>query len=265
MPRRVTDTRPAPDGEHWGAYSATSALPGTAAGTPNEALTIGDTAAVGGELYVCTATAPLASTWKKALRDGGTIEAATIEAATLGSATVTSLSVTEAVTATAGIIGSTYTRISNIPIGAVAFASLGTNTTPTAGTIYVTEFSVPINMDITGLAAMNGGTVGTDKAIYAIYSAAGALLATTALAGVTTAGANAFQEIALTTTYPAIGGRRYFLAVQYNGNTTRFRSIAASTYLNLTISQAGSFGTLAALDPLPTATVADVGPIMYAY
>ena len=66
-----------------------------------------------------------------------------------------------------------------------------------------------------------------------------------------------------TATYAAVGGL-YYAAIQCNSNTDKTRRIAASTYLNLTKSFAGSFGTLSSLT-VPVATAADVGPIVYAY
>ena len=156
------------------------------------------------------------------------------------------------------------TRISNIPIGGVAYGSLGTNAVHVAGTIYVAELFLPYRKTITGLAVMNGDVVGTDKLIVGLYAATGgAVVANSALAGATSAGADAFQEIALTATYDALAGK-YYAAVQCDGTTAKTRRIAASTYLNLAKSFAGSFGTLGSLT-VPTTTAADTGPIVYAY
>lgn len=155
-------------------------------------------------------------------------------------------------------------RISNIPIGAVAYGSLGTNAVHVAGTIYVSELFIPYRKTITGLAVLNGATVGTDSLIVGLYAATGgAVLANSALAGTATSGANAFQEIALTATYDALAGK-YYAAVQCEGTTPKTRRIAANTYLNLTKSFVGAFGTLTSLT-VPTTTTADVGPIVYAY
>jgi len=156
------------------------------------------------------------------------------------------------------------TRISNIQIGGVAYGSLGTSAVHVAGTIYVAEIVFPFRKSITGIAVLNGGTVGTDNLIVGLYPAAGgAVLANSALAGTLSAGANVFQEIAFTGAYAAEAGL-YYVAVQCNGTTATTRRIAASTYLNLAKSFAGSFGTLASLT-VPTTTAADTGPIVYAY
>ena len=163
-----------------------------------------------------------------------------------------------------GIVGTTLGQVGNIPIGATAYASTGTSAVHVAGTQYYSEIFLPANKTITGIAVLNGATVGTDNLIVALASSTGAILRTSALAGTLSAGANAFQEIAFTSTYAAIGPARYFLIVQCNGTTATTRRIAASTYRNWAGSAAGSFGTIAAITP-PTSTTADAGPIGYVY
>jgi hypothetical protein len=155
-------------------------------------------------------------------------------------------------------------RYPTIPVGSVAYGSLGTNTTPVAGTIYWAEIRIDAVKTLTGVGILNGTVVGNDKHIVAIYRSDGTLLANSNTAGVTTSGADAFQQVAFTGTVIVAPGR-YWLALQMNGTTDRFRSIAASTFLDvLTTSATGSFGTLTALTP-PTTFTADVGPIAYAY
>lgn len=165
-----------------------------------------------------------------------------------------------------GIVATTTVRISNIPIGAVARASIGTDGASVAGTVYYSELWLPANKTITGIAPLNGTTgVGTDKVIVALYSSTGALLAHSDLDGVLASGADAFQEIPLTAPYAAVGPARYFVAMQVNGTTTPHQRIPTATYLNATGSVAGSFGTLPASITPPTTTTADVGPIAYVY
>ncbi len=154
-------------------------------------------------------------------------------------------------------------RIPNIPIGAVAYGSLGTSAVHVAGSIYVSEIQVLGWKTVTGIGILNGATAATDNVIYALYDTNGKLLANTALAGTLAAGTNAFQQIALTSSI-ALKPGRYFLAFQANGTTTTTRRIAASTYLNFASVTAGSFGTLPSLTP-PTSTASDTGPIGYLY
>lgn len=155
---------------------------------------------------------------------------------------------------------------STVPIGSVAYSSMGTNTTPVAGTIYWAELQVARNITISNIYILNGGTVGTDKGIAAIYDVNGILLTNSALAGATTSGANTFQAYAPATstgTYDLVGPARYFVAYQTNGTTDRFRTIATATFIDvLTTSATGAFGTLTGLTP-PTTFTADKGPIAY--
>jgi hypothetical protein len=170
------------------------------------------------------------------------------------------------VTPSSGIANSGPSKYTTVPIGHVAYASMGTNTTLVAGTTYWAELFIPRNMTVTGIGVLNGATVGTNKWIVALYpSAGGAAAANSALAGVTSSGANAFQEIAFTGTYAAVGPARYWVAFQSNGTTDTLRTIAASTFVDvLTTSATGSFGTLPSLT-VPTTFAADKGPIAYVY
>lgn len=145
-------------------------------------------------------------------------------------------------------------------------SSLGTSTTPVAGTIYWADVFIPeASKLLTGIAVLNAATVGTNKWIYGLYDSSGALLANTALAGVLTANANTFQEIAFTATYTTTKPGRFWIGAQLDGTTDRFRTIAAATWVDvLTTSATGSFGTLTALTP-PTTFTADKGPIAYVY
>lgn len=153
-------------------------------------------------------------------------------------------------------------RWSNIPIGSVAYGSLGTNTTPVSGTVYVTSFQMPMDATIDTIACMNGGTAATDKLLYSIYDADGALVAQTATAGTVATGTDAFQALATTANYDMKAGS-YFIGWQTNGTTTRFRTIAASTYIGVASGSAtGTFGTLPAITP-PTTFTADKAPICY--
>src|SRR3990167_8182131 len=153
----------------------------------------------------------------------------------------------------------------NIPIGAVAYGSLGTAVSHVAGTIYVAEIYIPHAKAITGIAILNAGTVGTSLGIVALYGPdGGAALATSALAGTVSANANALQSIPFTAALTIWQPGRYFIAFQANNATDNIRCIAASTYLNWTKSFTGVFGTIASLT-VPTSTAADVGPIGLVY
>lgn len=143
----------------------------------------------------------------------------------------------------------------------VPLASLGNNTTPVSGTIYVAAIQLP-NFTITNISCLNGSAAATDSLVYGLYNSSGALVASTALAGVVASGVNAFQAvIPLITPYVAAAGQ-YFVAYQTNGTTTRFRTIGANGAGDLTASYTGAFGTLPSI-AIPTAFVANVGPICF--
>jgi hypothetical protein len=114
-------------------------------------------------------------------------------------------------------------------------------------------------VSLTGIAILNGATVGTDKGIAYLYDSAGQLVASSALAGATTAGADAFQTYAFVTA-PTVQPGRYFIVYQQNGTTDTVRTIAASTFIDcLTSSATGTFATALNFTP-PTTITADQRP-----
>lgn len=155
-------------------------------------------------------------------------------------------------------------KYSVVPVGSVAYGSFGTSTTPVAGTIYLTQLNLGASVTITNIGCLNGATAATDKLIYGLYNSSGVLLANTALAGVLAANADTFQEIALVTPYSAVRGL-YYIALQENGTTTRIRTIAASTFIDVYAGSqtGGTFGTLGAITTPPVTFTADKGPICY--
>lgn len=153
-----------------------------------------------------------------------------------------------------------------LPNGTIlAFASLGTNTTMVAGTLYRSEIYVPHLATWTGIGTLNGATVGTDNGLVALYDSTGALVQSSALAGALSAGANAFQNRAFIAPVTLLPGR-YFIAYQQNGTTATMRTWAAANGGNqMTASSTGTFGTLPASFTPPTTFTADVGPIGWLY
>jgi len=150
-----------------------------------------------------------------------------------------------------------------VPIGSVAYGSFGNATTYISGQVFLMNIFVPFDMTVTNINVLNGGTVGTNACIVVLYNSAGTVLRTSALAGATTAGANAFQTYALTSSIAVQGPGRYFVGIQCNGATDNVRTVAASTFAGLvTQSNAGVFATIPAITP-PTTFTANVGPIVY--
>jgi len=161
----------------------------------------------------------------------------------------------------------------NIPIGSVALASLGTNTTDVAAKVWIASLQLPIDKTtITGIGCLQGTTATTDKTVFSLYDRSGVLLANSAVAGTLLSGASTFQrqvfvnaaQVATTISEPA---GRYYVAVQGNGTAAgAIATIAASTYLQVATAAVtgGAFGTLPNITP-PTTFTADVGPICYVY
>lgn len=179
-------------------------------------------------------------------------------------ATSSTLAVTGASTLTGGVVAAPPLKVWNhVPVGALA--SRGTDAARTAGTIYYSEVFLPANKTITGIGVLLGTTAGTDKICVGLYSAAGALLANSALAGVTTATGDVYQQVALTATYAAVGPARYFTAVQINGTTDGLQMHTTLGPLGITGSQAGSFGTLATISSVASTHTDNVGPMTYLY
>jgi hypothetical protein len=154
---------------------------------------------------------------------------------------------------------------STVPVGSVAYGSLGTSTATVAGTIYIAEVFIPRRMTVNGAAVLNGATASTDDIVIGLWDHQGNLVASTALTGALSANANVFQAQAFTADYIATPGR-YFIGVQGEGTTATIRLIAASTFVDcMTGSQTGTFGTLPALTTVPVTFTATVGPIAYVY
>jgi hypothetical protein len=150
---------------------------------------------------------------------------------------------------------------------AMSFLSNSLSTTPVAGTRYYASVSIGATGAgptlLTGIAALIGATGGTDKFIYELHDFTGAIVATTALAGVTVGTAGTWQQIPFTSQYLANPGN-YFIVVQLNGTTARLATFNSPTSPLLTGSATGTFGTSAAITP-PTTYTAGVGPVAVVY
>jgi hypothetical protein len=171
-------------------------------------------------------------------------------------------------------VGRDVANVNNAPLvlpviamGSLALTSYETNgTVPVAGTMYLTEINVPFTQTWTGIAKLNGTTVGSDNHLVALYGADGTLLANSAVAGVLSAVASVFQNIAFTAPITLIPGR-YFLGVQSNGNTDTLRHLETALGVsNNTGSQAGVFGTIpATLTTVPVTTTNAQGVLCRLY
>lgn len=166
-------------------------------------------------------------------------------------------------------------KISNIPLGAIALASVGGNTTD-AIQLWVTDIWVPVNRFIKTVGVLQGGTAGTDTILVAIYNSAGTLIASSALAGVAlNSSANSFLELTLAldgagatvTGVQLYGPGQYYVAVQGNGTAAGAIQTVATPYLDICAGSvaAGVFGTLPGSITVPTTFTTAKAPVVYVY
>lgn len=126
--------------------------------------------------------------------------------------------------------------------------------------IYCTELDLPYSMLVTGLAVLNGTTVGTNKHFLILYDSSGNVLANTAPAGTTTSGASTYQKINLVSKFYAVGPNRYFVCDGLNGTTDTIRHAAtgiSDSVLGGTVT-AQVFGTAAKITVPTTFTTVKV-------
>lgn len=144
--------------------------------------------------------------------------------------------------------------------------ALAGSASASSATLYMTQMRIPHNMTITGIGVLNAATVGTNKWFVQIFNESGTLLASSAAAGVLTAGASAYQQVALTTPYAATGPQTIWVGLMSNGATD-------TAYMIPTLGQgfglAGTvasqtFGTAASVT-VPTTFTAGLGPVVYTY
>jgi hypothetical protein len=154
-----------------------------------------------------------------------------------------------------------YFQSAQIPVG-IPLTSYGTDTVVANGTIYFAEVIAGIGATISSISCLNGSVVGTDNLIYGLYNASGAKLGNTALAGVLSAGANAFQA-AIPLTAPVVSPAGVlFVTVQTNGTTARIRTINANASQHwIEFTQGSTFGTLPVSVNVPNTATPNVGPI----
>lgn len=165
----------------------------------------------------------------------------------------------------AALLTGTDTTFAPFPVSATT--GVGTSTAGVATTLFVTAVTISNNATLTGIAVNNAATVGTNKYIVVLFNSAGVPLANSALAGVLTAGASAWQKVPFTATLAVTGPALYFVGVYINGTTDNFFTIpAAGAYVGFAGTVTGqTFGTVAAANVMPTTFTAGAGPIVYTY
>ncbi len=139
----------------------------------------------------------------------------------------------------------------------------GNDTTPSATETYFAEVFVPCNVTVTGLANFNGSAVGTDKFVFIMWDSTGTAVANSAVAGTTCSGTDAYQAIAFTAPYRALGPAIYYVGLQCNGTTARFNTHILGAFA-ADKKTATTFGTVPSITA-PTAFVTARGPMMTLY
>lgn len=139
----------------------------------------------------------------------------------------------------------------------------GTNATPVITETYISQVFIPSNMTITGVSIFNGATVGTNNGFVYLCDNLGNILATSAVAGAVTVGADTYQDYAFTAPYVAKGPSSYYVCYQMNGTTDRYN---AHTFGRFGASKKTGtvFGTAIAIT-VPTTFTTAVAPMATLY
>lgn len=157
--------------------------------------------------------------------------------------------------------------ICNIPIGSVAYGSVGTNSADVADKMMRTSIVVPRSGFYTGIQVLQGGTATTDKIHAGLFDSTGKLVTNSLAAGVLLATADTFKALPFAAVQLITGPARYFIGVTGNGATAgSYRTIAASTFIDVLSGSATSqtFGTFPEFTP-PTTFSADLAPVSCLY
>ncbi len=166
------------------------------------------------------------------------------------------------------------TEITTRPIGIGTWQNvLATPGTTGAGANTATAIAarvgsvwVPGDCLVTGIRFLQGLTAATTKAIGVLYDEGGAVLAYSAIAGVTMATASTFKELPFTTRYSLSGPGLFFLGVIFDGTGSTYGTVPANCHMG-TIggTSVQLFTTPTALVTVPTAFNDALIPIAHLY
>ena len=151
--------------------------------------------------------------------------------------------------------------------GAVVLATAGNDTAPTSGPRWWTEVQIPYKVELTGINYLIGSVGGTDSVVVELYNSAGTVVARsiardTEVADLVGTSAN-FQSVTFSSVYTADPGK-YYISLQFNGTTARFRTYTVPGSPFVTDTTAGTFKTGASITVVTTFT-ANQGPIASVY
>ncbi len=146
---------------------------------------------------------------------------------------------------------------------APVLATAGNDTACSNGDVYWGQVLIPGRSTLTGIAYLIGSVGGTDKVISALFDSSGNLIANSALAGATVGTAANVQAVDFTAPVTVPEGK-YYIGLQFNGTTAKFRTHTIPGQKFVANSVAGTFGTLAAITPGATFT-ANKAPMAVTY
>lgn len=177
------------------------------------------------------------------------------------------LTVTGITTITGGIaLPTASTHIWTVG-GSITGVTDGNDAACTDGDRYWTEIMIPYNVTITGASYLVGSVGGTDSVVMQMFNSAGTEVATSKTTGAThgaIVGTTAeFQNCDFVSPYAAVAGV-YYLCVQFNGTTAKFRTYTIPNSKFVAGTAAGTWDTKADITPGTTFT-ANKGVIILTY
>jgi len=143
----------------------------------------------------------------------------------------------------------------------------GTDTTGIANQQWIAPVWVPCNTTLNGVSYLIGTVGGTDRAIAALYNAAGTTLlanSTTASGGTVVGTLATMQALAFTTPYAAVGPGLYWITIQTNSTTAHIRTVPLGTAFT-GIQAAGGATPAATITSVPTTFTAAYAPVAELY
>lgn len=140
--------------------------------------------------------------------------------------------------------------------------TMGTDTTPSVTETYIAEVYVPINTTLTGVSVLNGSAVAGNMQI-SLATSAGVPIAAALTASTAASGTAAFQQVPFATPYAAIGPAKYFILLQNNNTSNRFRSHAVGNF-GASKKTGETFGTFTTVTA-PTTFTTGQGPVADVY
>lgn len=139
-------------------------------------------------------------------------------------------------------------------------ATTGTDTTPVVTETYLSRVLIPHNTSVTGVAILNGSAVAGNVTVI-LYDSNGYPVAQSA--STAQSGTAAYQRIPFATAFNATGPGLYFVGVQFNNTSARFRTHALGVFT--AFKKTGeTYGTATQITS-PNTFTADQGPIASTY